>query len=92
MASMTEKEKEKQSRLLVFDFAKEFVSNISAILDVEEDWAWELLHDKFSLSNDTLTLKFRLKESIVEKEIKKLDKAQQTLDESLGMKKQSIPD
>lgn len=91
MAGFTEKEKEKQKKLLVFDLAKRFMSNLTAILDIEDDWAWFLLYNKFTLSDNKLTLKFKLKESVVEEEVKKLDKAQQTLDKDFGKDPQVIP-
>lgn len=90
MTNLSEKEQEMQKKLIGFDKAKELHANISAILDVE-DWGW-ILTDKYTHKPDTLTLTFKLKESAVEVELKKLDKAQDTLDKHLEQKAKPIPD
>lgn len=91
MAGMSDKEKEKQGKLAVFDLAKEFMSNLTAILDIEDDWAWKLRYDKFTLSDGQLTLKFILKDGIIEEEIKKLDKAQKKMDDFTEEEEKEIP-
>lgn len=91
MAGLSEKEKEKQRNLIMFDLAKNFVNNLTAILDVEEEIPWEYLPNKMSLSNNKLTLKFALRETYIEKEIEKLDKAQKKIDAEYG-ELETIPD
>lgn len=87
---MTEKEKEMQKKLIGFDKAKELYSNISAILDVE-DWGWTLTK-KYTLKPNALSLTFQLTESAVEDELRKRDKEQMTLEQSINPKRKKIPD
>lgn len=91
MVGLSESEKNKQKALVHFDLAKKFVSNVTTILESEEP-DWEYLSTKTSLVNDVLTLKFRLKESGIEKQITKLDKAQRRLDEEYEIEEQNLSD
>lgn len=82
MPGFTEKEKEKQKGLIVFNFAENFISNLTAIMDTDEDNAWRYLPEKMSLSANKLTLRFELKESSIEKKVDELDRKQRKVDEN----------
>jgi hypothetical protein len=92
MVGMSDKEKEKQGKLVVFDKAKEFMSNLTAIMDVDEDWDWILRYDKFTLSDGQLTLKFKLKDGVIEDAIQKLDKAQRKVDDPYPEEAKVLPE
>ena len=72
---------EKEKLIFVFDLAKKFINNLGTILDSGE-FQWTFDPKSCSLARNILTLKFTLKEEIIEKEKIKRDKAQRKLDDS----------
>jgi len=93
---LTEKEKERQRLVIPFDKTKRFISNLNAILESSDIFKeWEIKPNSLVLKSTSLSMKFLLKSSAIEKEIDALDKSQkkieafldpdQVLDEELGV-------
>ncbi len=81
---LTEKEKEQQRVLIPFDKAKQFFTNIYAMFEVSEVFQeWDVDPKSLVLKGNTLSLKFKLKQSAIEKVIDSLDTGQQKIKDFL---------
>lgn len=77
---LTEKEKEQQRLVIPFDKTKQFITNLNAILDSSDIFKeWEIKPNSLALKSTSLSMKFLLKSSAIEKEIDALDKSQKKM-------------
>lgn len=83
--SLTEKEKEHQRLLIPFDKSKQFFTNLNTIFEVNEVFQeWEIDFKSLVLKSNTLTLKFKLSDTAIEKVIESLDVGQKKLETFLN--------
>lgn len=88
---LSEKEKQKIRQTEIFDMAKNFIGNLDEFIDTDAS-NWVLLQDKMALrSKGELTLKFALKEGVIEEKILKLDKAQKKMDDFGQEEEEELP-
>ena len=80
MAGLSESEKIKLKKSLIWDLAKKFVNNLTTYLEIDEE-NWTYLDEKTSLTGKTLKLTFKLSDSAIEQEVVKLDVEQKKLDD-----------
>ena len=81
---LTEKEKERQRLIIPFDKTKQFITNLNAILDSSDIFKeWEIKPTSVVLKSTSLSMKFLLKSSAIEREIELLDKSQKKMKEFL---------
>lgn len=81
---LTEKEKERQRLVIPFDKTKQFITNLNAILDSSDIFKeWEIKPTSIVLKNTSLSMKFLLKSSAIEREIELLDKSQKKMEDFL---------
>lgn len=81
---LTEKEKERQRLVIPFDKTKQFITNLNAILDSSDIFKeWEIKPNSIALKSTSLSMKFLLKGSAIEKEIDALDKSQKKMEDFL---------
>ncbi len=77
---LTEKEKERQRLVIPFDKTKQFITNLNAILESSDIFKeWEIKPTSLVLKSTSLSMKFLLKDSAIEKEIDLLDKSQKKM-------------
>ena len=77
---LTEKEKEQQRLVIPFDKTKQFITNLNAILESSDIFKeWEIKPNSLVLKSTSLSMKFLLKGSAIEKEIDALDKSQKKM-------------
>jgi len=60
MPGLTEKEKEKLGNLVIFDLAKNFISNITTFME-ELEPKWDYIARSMTLKNNKLSVSFLLK-------------------------------
>ena len=78
---LTEKEKERQRLVIPFDKTKQFITNLNAILDSSDIFKeWEIKPTSLVLKSNSLSMKFILKSSAIEREIELLDKSQKKIE------------
>jgi hypothetical protein len=78
---LSEKEKQKIRQTEIFDMAKNFIANLNEFIDTDAS-NWVLLQDKMDLkSKGELTLKFALKDGVIEEKIIEMDRAQKKVDD-----------
>ena len=88
---LTEKEKEQQRLLIPFDKAKQFVSNLNALIDESPLFnQWEINHKSVNLKGTSLKMHFVIKNTAIEKEIESLDTSQKKIKQFLDPDK--VPD
>lgn len=81
---LTEKEKERQRLVIPFDKTKQFITNLNAILDSSDIFKeWEIKPTSLVLKSTSLSIKFLLKSSAIEREIELLDKSQKKIESFL---------
>jgi len=81
---LTEKEKERQRLVIPFDKTKQFITNLNAILESSDIFKeWEIKPTSLVLKSTSLSIKFLLKDSAIEKEIDALDKSQKKMKDFL---------
>jgi len=81
---LTEKEKERQRLVIPFDKTKQFITNLNAILESSDIFKeWEIKPTSLVLKSTSLSIKFLLKSSAIEKEIDVLDKSQKKMKDFL---------
>ena len=81
---LTEKEKERQRLVVPFDKTKQFITNLNALLDSSDLFReWEIKPKSIVLKSTSLSMKFLLKSSAIDKEIEKLDKSQKKIESFL---------
>jgi hypothetical protein len=81
---LTEKEKEQQRLVIPFEKTKQFITNLNAILESSDLFKeWEIKLNSLVLKSTSLSMKFLLKGSAIEKEIDALDKSQKRMAEFL---------
>lgn len=77
---LTEKEKEQQRLVIPFDKTKQFITNLNAILDSSDVFKeWEIKPTSLVLKSTSLSMKFLLKGSAIDREIEALDKSQKKM-------------
>ena len=81
---LTEKEKEQQRLVIPFDKTKQFITNLNAILESSDLFKeWEIKPSSLVLKSSSLSMKFLLKGSAIEKAIEALDHSQKKIAEFL---------
>ena len=81
---LTEKEKEQQRLVIPFDEAKQFLTNINAMLDSSEIFKnWEIKPSSVILKSNALKMQFTLKDTAIAQIIESMDKGQKKLKDFL---------
>lgn len=81
---LTEKEKERQRLVIPFDKTKQFITNLNAILESSDIFKeWEIKPTSLVLKSTSLSMKFLLKSSAIEREIDLLNKSQKKIESFL---------
>jgi len=81
---LTEKEKERQRLVIPFDKTKQFITNLNAILESSDTFKeWEIKPTSLVLKSTSLSIKFLLKSSAIDREIELLDKSQKKMKDFL---------
>jgi len=80
---LTDKEKEQQRLIIPFEKAKQFITNLNAILDTEIFRDWEINQSSIILKSTHLKMSFTLKNTAIEKILEAMDKSQKRIGEFL---------